>query len=120
MPYPSGHGACDIKFCQTASILCLTNLKPVHRQVVLHCAAYAVVSLWMALGGARVAVFLVFLAFLVFFDFGVGVKAGGLGYGLLSRLGLPAWDRFPLPPGLSAFLVFLVFPAFGVGWGEAV
>ena len=29
---------------------------------------------------------------------GVGVVAGGCGVGLLSRWGLPAWVRFPLPP----------------------
>ena len=35
---------------------------------------------------------------------GVGVGAGGCGVGLLSRLGLPAWVRFPLPP------LFVRFP----------
>ena len=51
-------------------------------------------------------VFLVFSVFLVVFVFGVGAGVGGLGDGLLSRWGLPAWVRFPLP---SAFPVFWVF-----------
>ena len=55
---------------------------------------------------------MVFLAFLVFFVFGVGVRAGGLGNGLLSRLGLPTWVRFPPPHPLAVFVVFSVFPAF--------
>ena len=36
MPHPLGHGACDMPLGQTAIILCFTNLKPVHRRVVLH------------------------------------------------------------------------------------
>ena len=36
-------------------------------------------------------VFLVFLVCLVLFVFGVGVGAGGLGDGLLSRWVLPSW-----------------------------
>ena len=42
---------------------------------------------------ARLVCFLGFPGFLFFWG---GVGGGGLGYGLLSRWGLPAWVRFPL------------------------
>ena len=73
----------------------------------------------MIVAGVPLAVFLVFLAFLVFlvvFVFAVGAGVGGLGDGLLSRWGLPARVRFPLP---SAFPVFWVF-GFSGSQGPAV
>ena len=73
----------------------------------------------MIVAGVPLAVFLVFLAFLVFlvvFVFAVGAGVGGSGDGLLSRWGLPARVRFPLP---SAFPVFWVF-GFSGSQGSAV
>ena len=55
------------------------------------------------------SVFQVFSVFLVLSVFGVGVGAGGLGDGLLSRWGLPAWVRFPPLAVFLAFLVVLVY-----------
>ena len=52
-----------------------------------------------------------FLGFLGFPCFRGGVGGGGLGYGLLSRWGHPAWVRFPLLAILSCALAVLTFRA---------
>ena len=58
---------------------------------------------------------LVFLVCLVLSVFKVGVGAGGLGDGLLSRWVLASWVRFPLPAvclaGFLGFPGFIGFPA---------